>query len=98
MTILQRLKCLLDRALHLGGFGCTDTEQLLFEYVEGELPDDTRRKLDKHLADCPACVRYVASYKKTIELTHKHGSTEIKMPRELQSRLREFIQQHPELR
>lgn len=98
MTILTRIKWLLDRALHLGGFGCSDTEHLLFEYIEGDLSEETRHKLDKHLADCPNCVRYVGSYRKTIELTHSHGLPEIAMPPELQSRLREFIQKNPELR
>jgi len=98
VTILTRLNWLLDRALHLGGFGCTDTEHLLFEYVAGDLNEETRRKLDKHLADCPSCIQYVGSYRKTIELTHNHGLPEIEMPLELQSRLRDFIQKNPELR
>ena len=98
MRLLKKIQWLLERALHFGGYGCADTEQLLFNYIEGSLDADARQKLDKHLADCPACVRYVGSYRKTIEVTNKHGSTEVEMPAELQTRLKEFIQKNPELR
>jgi anti-sigma factor RsiW len=95
---LKRFKWLVERGLHLGGYGCTDTETLLFEYVQGELPEPTRRKLDRHLADCPGCVRYVSSYRKTIQATHDHGCPKAEIPREMQRRLHDFIRQNPNLR
>ncbi|MEI6083680.1 MAG: zf-HC2 domain-containing protein [Verrucomicrobiota bacterium] len=98
MRFFHQFKWLIERALHLGGYGCSDTEHLLFAYIEGGLTDEARRKLDKHLANCSACVRYVRSYRQTIELTQEHGLPEIEMPLELQSRLRDFIQKNPELR
>ena len=97
MKLLQQIKWVLDRAIHLGGFGCSDTEHLLFEYIQDELTAETRQKLDKHLADCPGCLRYVQSYRKTIQATHEHGLPEVGMPLELQNRLKEFIRQNPEL-
>jgi anti-sigma factor RsiW len=89
---------MIDRVLHLGGFGCSDTEQLLFEYVEEELPADVRAKLEKHLDGCRACEEYVTTYRRTIEVTHKHGCPETEMPPELQRRLKDFLAQNPELR
>ena len=95
---MQKLKWYLGRALHLGGYCCSDTEQLLFEYVEEELPAGVRSKLDKHIADCRSCVDYVNSYRHTIEATNKHGCPEIEMPVELQRRLKDFLAQNPDLR
>ena len=98
MTALQKVKRFVGRALHLGGYCCGDTEQLLFEYVEKELPADVRTKLEKHIADCRSCVEYVDSYRRTIEATHCHGCPETEMPPELQRRLKDFLAQNPDLR
>jgi len=93
----QKIRVILDRILHLGGFGCTDTERLLFELVEGELDSETQKKLERHLSDCPPCLRYVESYRKTIELTHLHCRPADQMPADLQHKLEEFIRQNPGL-
>ena len=77
---------------------CRRTKKLLYEYVEGQLKQDTQRKLEKHLGDCPACLHYVKSYRQIIELTHKHCLPETPMPDALKEKLREFIQQNPELK
>ena len=98
MTTLRKLKWLIERSLHFGGYGCSDTDQLLFEYVEGLLSEEVRAKLEKHLGDCPPCVRYVDSYQRTIKATHDLGLPEIEMPPALHQKLREFIQQNPSLR
>ncbi len=98
MTALQKLKWFVGRALHLGGYCCRDTERLLFEYVEQELPAEVRAKLEQHIADCRSCVEYVESYRRTIEATHCYGCPDVEMPAELRRRLREFIAQNPQLR
>jgi anti-sigma factor RsiW len=98
VTTQRKLKWLIERSLHLGGYGCSDTDQLLFEYVEGLLSEETRAKLEKHLSNCSPCVRYVDSYRLTIKATHDLGLPEIEMPLALQRKLREFIQENPSLR
>ena len=98
MVILGKLKWLLDRALHFGGYGCSDTEQLLFDYIQGELPTEIRAKLDKHFDGCTSCQTYVNSYRKTIAATREYALPGIEMPLELQRRLKEFIAQNPNLR
>ena len=94
----MRILTLLDRILHLGGYGCSDTEQLLFDFVEDELPAEARAKLEKHLAGCRSCLRYVATYRHTIEATHQHALPKTEMPPELQRRLKDFLAQNPDLR
>jgi anti-sigma factor RsiW len=93
-----KIRTILDRILHFGGFGCSDTEQLLFDYAQGELPEETRLKLERHLGDCPSCLRYVETYRRTIEATRRCCAPDIEMPLALQQKLLEFIQQNPSLR
>jgi len=78
--------------------GCGKTKQLLFEYVEGELPAETEARLAKHLGNCPPCLKYVESYRHTIEVTHHHGLPEEPMPDALKQKLCEFIRQNPDLK
>jgi len=77
---------------------CGKTKKLLYEFVEGELPQETQHKLEEHLGDCPACLEYVKSYRRTIELTHCHCLPDKPMPDSLKQKLHEFIEQNPDLK
>jgi len=77
---------------------CGRTKKLLFEFVEGGLDPQTHQKLERHLSDCAGCLEYVNSYRRTIELTHRHCLPEAPMPSSLKQKLHEFIQQNPELK
>lgn len=92
MRIADFFKCFLHPV------ECRQTKKLLYEFVEGGLKQDTQRKLEKHLGDCPACLEYVKSYRRTIELTHCHCLPETPMPPALKQKLREFIEQNPDLK
>ena len=47
---------------------CREFTEFLHEYLFGNLPAEERAEFDKHLAECPWCVAYLDSYKKTIQL------------------------------
>jgi anti-sigma factor RsiW len=47
---------------------CREFTEFLHEYLFGDLPAEHRAEFDKHLAECPWCVAYLDSYRKTIEL------------------------------
>ena len=47
---------------------CREFTEFLHEYLSGKLPEGERAEFDKHLAECPWCVAYLDSYKKTIQL------------------------------
>jgi len=84
---------------HLSHAGeCCKTKKLLYEFVEGELPEDKAHKLEEHLGDCPSCLEYVKSYRATIELTHRHCLPDRPMPDSLKQKLHEFIEQNPDLK
>lgn len=47
---------------------CRDVAETLALYLDGELAAPVRAAVDRHLGECPDCVRYVRSYRQTIEL------------------------------
>ena len=46
---------------------CREVAEFLMQYVDGELPAAERAAFDRHVAVCPDCQRYLASYRTTIE-------------------------------
>jgi anti-sigma factor RsiW len=47
---------------------CREFTEFLHEYLFGDLPAVERAEFEKHLAECPWCVAYLDSYRKTIQL------------------------------
>jgi len=45
---------------------CKEMNDFLIDYVEGTLPEVQKSEFHRHLADCPSCVNYLDTYKKTI--------------------------------
>ncbi len=45
---------------------CREFTEFLHEYLSGNLSAAEQAEFDKHLAECPWCVAYLDSYKKTI--------------------------------
>ncbi len=47
---------------------CREFVEFLLDYFEGNLPDDQRRPFEEHLRLCPPCVRYLETYRETVQL------------------------------
>ena len=47
---------------------CRELADFLMDYLDGQLPDAQRREFETHLGACPACVAYLDSYHRTINL------------------------------
>jgi anti-sigma factor RsiW len=47
---------------------CRELTTFVFEYYEGTLPRDDHAAFEFHLSRCPNCVRYLDSYRRTIDL------------------------------
>jgi anti-sigma factor RsiW len=47
---------------------CREVADFLMAYEDGELSAEERREFDAHLAECPDCVAYLASYRATVAL------------------------------
>ena len=44
---------------------CQDFVELVTEYLEGALDEDTARRFEEHLALCPGCEIYLSQMKET---------------------------------
>jgi anti-sigma factor RsiW len=68
---------------------CQTGVELLMDYLEGEIPEDLRKKLDAHVAGCEKCTAFVASYVATPRILR--DVTRAAMPEELQRSLLDFL-------
>jgi anti-sigma factor RsiW len=61
---------------------CMSGVELLMEYMEGALAPDVRTAIDAHVAGCPRCVAFIASYRETPRILR--DATAREMPADLQ--------------
>jgi anti-sigma factor RsiW len=71
---------------------CRDVIHLLLEYLEEALSPEVVTELERHLADCPPCLAYLRTYRRTGELAGE--AARIEMPPELMVRLRGLLRGH----
>ena len=53
---------------------CTELFAALSEYLDGALPAADCASIEAHIAQCPPCVEFVNSLKKSIELCRECGT------------------------
>jgi predicted anti-sigma-YlaC factor YlaD len=56
---------------------CQEVIEFLDSYCDGDLSPEQRGRFEQHLSICPDCVKYLNSYRRTIELArspHEQGS------------------------
>ena len=68
---------------------CASGVDLLMDYLEGVLPADLRSAVDAHVAGCPRCVAFIASYRETPRILRE--ATAIALPSDLQASLQAFL-------
>ena len=59
---------------------CQKMFALLSEYLDLELPPDTCREIDAHMAGCGPCAEFTESLRKTIELCRGYAPQEMPGP------------------
>jgi anti-sigma factor RsiW len=64
---------------------CISGVELLMEYLEGALARDARAAIDAHVAGCPRCVAFIASYQQTPRIFRE--ATAMEMPADLEASL-----------
>lgn len=47
---------------------CREFIEFLWQYLSDELSSEERERFDYHLTRCPPCVRYLQSYRETIQI------------------------------
>ncbi len=64
---------------------CMSGVELLMEYLEGTLAPDVRAAIEAHVAGCPRCEAFVASYCETPRVVR--DATRLEMPADLEASL-----------
>jgi len=69
---------------------CLSGVELLMDYLEGVLPEDVNAALEAHVAGCPRCVAFVASYRATPRILRE--ATAATLPDDVEASLKAFVQ------
>jgi anti-sigma factor RsiW len=64
---------------------CVSGVELLMEYMEGALAPDIRAAIEAHVAGCPRCEAFIASYREMPRIVRDATRTE--MPADLEASL-----------
>ena len=57
------------------GSDCSHIFAVLSEYLDRELPPASCEELEDHLSDCPECVEFVQSLKRSMRLCRQLGES-----------------------
>jgi anti-sigma factor RsiW len=68
---------------------CASGVELLMDYLEGALPPQVSADLEAHVAACPRCTAFVASYRETPRILRE--ATAAALPTELAESLLAFL-------
>ena len=68
---------------------CVSGVDLLMDYLEGLLPAEVRVAVDAHVAGCPRCMAFIASYCETPRILRQ--ATACALPAGVQQSLRAFM-------
>jgi anti-sigma factor (TIGR02949 family) len=64
---------------------CMELLGRLSDYLDDDLPQDACRQLEEHLEDCPQCVAFLESLRRTVALVRSDPRPEV--PEELRRRI-----------
>ncbi len=73
------------------GSSCREAYDLLFDFLEGHLPDPSAQDVRTHFERCPPCLKFLESYRQTPGLCRK--ALEQQVPAEVTERLLSFLRQ-----
>lgn len=59
---------------------CKEIFALLSRYLDMELPADACRAIEAHIKDCPPCIEFAESLKKTVDLCRQYSTSEVPSP------------------
>lgn len=68
---------------------CASGVELLMEYMDGVVAPELRAALDEHVAGCPRCTAFVASYLATPRIMR--DATAVALPADLEASLKAFL-------
>jgi anti-sigma factor (TIGR02949 family) len=72
-----------------GTLGCKDVVDFAVDFLDRSLPESERNRFEAHLQDCPECVRFFETYRKTPEVTRDCFA--VKMPSTVKNAVLNFL-------
>ena len=72
-------------------FNCQECVELLSDYLEGNLDDSTRNRLDDHLSACAPCINFFRTFEKSSDITRLLKEQRVDVPSEVQDRIKSFL-------
>lgn len=68
---------------------CQQLIEYCLDYIEGDLPDDEQTRFRRHLGQCPDCVAFFETYKRTPEISR--DVLGLNMPSSVKESVRSFL-------
>jgi len=68
---------------------CSQLIEYCLDYIEGDLPDEEQMRFRRHLGQCPDCVTFFETYRRTPEVSRVALGTNI--PESVQESVRSFL-------
>lgn len=72
---------------------CKECVDLLLDYLEDTLAPATKQKLDEHISACPPCLNFLKTYKSCAGISGRLRDQEVRIPPEMESRLKSFLRE-----
>jgi len=70
---------------------CNQLMEFCLDYLEGELPDDEQVRFRRHLGQCPDCVTFFETYRRTAEISRR--AVQAAMPEALKRTIQSFLRE-----
>jgi anti-sigma factor RsiW len=68
---------------------CHQIVEYCLDYIEGDLPEDEQLRFRRHLGQCPDCVTFFETYRRTPEVSREVLGTS--MPASVKESVRSFL-------
>jgi len=72
---------------------CKECIDLLHDYIEGSLDQNTSKALKEHFEECPPCIAFMNTYKSTTTLC-RDTLNQIEIPDEVRHTLQSFLKEN----
>ena len=72
---------------------CKECLDLLYDYLEGDLDQETIKSLDEHFQDCPPCISFLNTYKSTTKIC-RNTLNQVEIPEAIRETLLKVLKEH----
>ena len=78
-------------------YDCEACFNLLLDYLEDDLEEEQKAKVEAHIKTCGPCINYFQTYEKTSQLLSILKEQEATVPKSTQERIKDFVMKQSQL-